>query len=370
MPDPTDGDKPGEPGGRSQAQVFGDPGAPLDRRAPFLRGFFLTLGALTAVVVGLAVRDAVSALTLVLIAAVLAVGLDPIVGVLMRRGLSRRLAVTLVAVGALVFMAFLVVTIGGVLRTQVISFIDDAPKLLNDLRRNRSVAQLDRKFHIISAVENKIKNPDFAQSTFATVFQAGLTAATAAANTIVVFILTVYFLAALPQLKRAGYSLAPASRRERVGRLGDEILRRVGGFVIGAVLVALMAGTVTLVFTLIVGLGEYSLPLAALVALLDLVPLVGAIAGAGAVCLVGFATSLPVGIACVIFYVIYELIEGYLVYPRVMRSTVDVPEYVTIVAVLVGGAVAGIIGALLALPIAAAVLLLAREVWVRRQDEV
>ncbi|HEV7203076.1 MAG TPA: AI-2E family transporter [Jatrophihabitans sp.] len=355
---------------RSSDEAFGRPGARLDRQAPYFRGFFFTLGVLTALVLGSAVQDAASALTLVLIATVLAVGLDPVVAFLVRRGLSRSLAVTAVAVGALVFVAVLVITIGGVLRTQVVTFIDDAPRLLDDLRRNRTVAQLDRKFHIISTVEDKIKNPGFAQSTFDTVFQAGLTAANAIVNTVVVFILTVYFLSALPQLKRAGYSLAPASRRARIGKLGDEILRRVGGFVIGAVLVALMAGSVTLVFTLSVGLGAYALPLAVLVALLDLVPLVGAILGASIVCLVGFATSLPVGITCVIFYVVYELIEGYVVYPRVMRATVDVPEYVTIVAVLVGGAVAGIVGALLALPTAAAVLLLVREVWVRRQDAV
>jgi predicted PurR-regulated permease PerM len=104
------------------------------------------------------------------------------------------------------------------------------------------------------------------------------------------------------------------------------------------------------------------------VALLDLLPLVGAILGATIVSLVGLATSLPVGAACIIFYLIYEPLEGYVIYPRVMRSSVDVPEYVTIVAVLIGGAVAGMVGALLALPTAAAILLLVREVWVRSQD--
>ena len=105
-----------------------------------------------------------------------------------------------------------------------------------------------------------------------------------------------------------------------------------------------------------------------LVAMLDLVPIVGSVTGATVVCVVCLATSLDVGIAAVIFYVIYELAEGYAIYPRVMRSSVDVPEYVTIIAVLAGGALGGVVGALLALPIAAAVLLLAREVWVRRQD--
>jgi predicted PurR-regulated permease PerM len=153
-----------------------------------------------------------------------------------------------------------------------------------------------------------------------------------------------------------------------VAHLGDEILRRVGRYVIGAFLVACLAGTVSLLFMLSVGLSAYALPLALMVALLDLVPLVGSILGASIVSLVGFANSLPIGIACVVFYVIYETLEGYVIYPRVMRSSVDVPEYVTIIAVLVGGAVGGIVGALLALPIGAAILLLIREVWVRRQD--
>ena len=81
-----------------------------------------------------------------------------------------------------------------------------------------------------------------------------------------------------------------------------------------------------------------------------------------------FATSVPVGIAALFFFLVYEGFEGYVLYPRVMRATVDVPEYVTIVAVLLGGAVAGIVGALLALPLTAALLLVVREVWVRRQD--
>ncbi|WP_460603793.1 AI-2E family transporter [Jatrophihabitans fulvus] len=96
----------------------------------------------------------------------------------------------------------------------------------------------------------------------------------------------------------------------------------------------------------------------------------GAILGAATVCLVALADSTSTFVIAVIFYLVYELLEGYVIYPRVMRSSVDVPEYVTIIAVLVGGAVAGIVGALLALPIAAAALLLVREVWVRRQDEV
>ena len=137
---------------------------------------------------------------------------------------------------------------------------------------------------------------------------------------------------------------------------------------IGAVSVALLAGTVSLLFLLSVGLTQYALPLAVMVAILDLVPLVGSITGAALVAIVGLANSLSIGIACIVFYLIYETLEGYVIYPRVMRSSVDVPEYVTIIAVITGGALGGVVGALLALPIVAGGLLIVQEVWVRRQD--
>lgn len=352
----------------AEVSPYGHPGPPISRHAPFYRGFLGALGVLVALLLAAAVRQAAAVLVLVLISAVLAVGLDPLVAFAVRRGLRRGWAVLGVALLFFAVVAAVVLVVGAELRSQVTSFIDHAPALLDELRRNRSVARLDAQFHVISSLDHKLKSPGFANMTLTGIFTVGLSVVNAAVNAVIVFVLMLYFLAALPQLKRAAYSLAPQTRRERVGKLGDEILRNVGGYVAGASLVAVIAGTVTLIFLLVVGLSKYALVLGLLVAILDLLPLAGAILGAATVTLVGFATSVPIGIACAIFYLIYEVLEGYVIYPRMMRSTVDVPEYVTIVAVLVGGAVAGIVGALLALPIAAAVLLLVREVWVRRQD--
>ncbi|MGI8679541.1 MAG: AI-2E family transporter [Jatrophihabitans sp.] len=346
----------------------GAPGPPLSRRTPFYRGFFLTLGALLAVLVAVAVREAASALVLVLIAAFLAIGLEPVVGYFGRRGINRPWAVLAIGVLFVAVIGTVVYVLGTVLANQITSLVDDAPKLIDELRRNHTVAKLDHKYHFLSGLQDKLTGSKLGKDALTGALGVGVSVFNALANTVIVFVLMLYFIGSAPQLKAALYLLAPASRRGRVRALGDEVLHRVGRYAIGALAVAALAGTVTAIFTVSVGLGEYALPLAILVALLDLVPLVGAIIGAGSVCLVGFATSLPVGITCVIFYLIYELLEGYVVYPRVMRSSVDVPEYVTIVAVLVGGAVAGIVGALLALPVAATILLLIREVWVRRQD--
>lgn len=354
--------------GSNDSSSFGIPGVPISRNAPFYRGFMAALGVLVALAFGFALRDASDVLELIVVSAFLAIGLNPLVELGLRHSWKRGWAVLAVALLFVGVVTLVVISVGGILRSQLLHLIDDAPRLLDDLRRNRSLRNLDHKYHIITDLQKKIEAPDFAEKTFGGIFNVGLSVLSTVASIVIVFVLTLYFLANLPTLKRAVYSLAPASRRERIGHLGDEILRRVGRYVIGAFLVALLAGTMTLIFLLIAGLGQYALPLALLVALLDLVPLVGSILGAGIVTLVAFANSVSVGFAALIFYVIYETLEGYVIYPRVMRSSIDVPEYVTIVAVLLGGAIEGILGALLALPIAAALLLLVQEVWVRRQD--
>jgi predicted PurR-regulated permease PerM len=122
------------------------------------------------------------------------------------------------------------------------------------------------------------------------------------------------------------------------------------------------------VFLFIVGLGEYAVALALVVALLDVIPMIGATLGAVIVCAIAFATDLKTGVAAVIFYIAYQQIENYVIYPRVMARSVEIPGALTVIAALVGAALLGVVGALLAIPTAAAMLLIVREVWVRRQD--
>ena len=267
----------------------------MSRFSAIYRGFWMTIGVALAVALVLAVDQASSVLVLILIAAFLAVGLNPIVEFLIRRNIKRKWAVLVVAALVLGIIALVVSVIVGVLRNQIVSFFDDLPSLLSDLKKHKSIAHLDDKYHVITDLQKKLNDPDFAEKTFGGIFNAGLGVLNALASTLIVIILTLYFLAALPQIKRAMFSLAPTSRRERVTQLGDEILRRVGRYVIGAFLVALLAGTVTTLFLISVGLGQYALPLALAVALLDLIPLVGSITGAAIVCLVCLANSLGVG---------------------------------------------------------------------------
>ena len=351
-----------------ESQPFGAPGSPLSRHSAFYVGFTGTLGVLLALVLGMAIRDAKSVLILVVVSIFLAVGLNPIVEWLMHRGIKRRWSVIIVTLGVLGFLTLFVVSLVPVVRDQIQALIDNVPGWLEDLRTNRRVQDLDQKYDVIDKANEKLRDPDLAETAFGSVFTVGLAVLGALWNAFLIFVLTIYLLSSLPQIKRAVYGLAPASRRQRVTYLGDEILRSVGGYVAGAFVIATCAGVTSFIFLEIVGLAEYAVALALVVAILDLIPLVGATIGAVIVSLVGFATEPKIGVACVIFYVIYQQLENYVLYPRVMRSSVDVPGVVTVIAVLIGGTLLGVVGALLAIPTAAAVLLILREVYQRRQD--
>lgn len=352
-----------------EANPLGLPGAPISRRSPFFVGFFGGLGVLVALFVGLAFRQIESVLVLILVSAFLAVGLNPLVEFLMHRGIRRAWAVLLVSLGVLGLLTLFVVALVPVLRDQITALITNAPDWLDNLQKNKTIEDLDAKYSVIDKAKEKLQEGGLAQQVFGSVFTVGLAVLNALLNAFLIFVLTLYFLSALPQIKRACYSLAPASRRERVTSIGDEILRRVGGYVAGAFVVALCAGVSSFVFLEIVGLGEYAVALALVVAILDFIPLIGATIGAVIVSLIGLATSPTIGISCLIFYIVYQQIENYVIYPRVMSSSVNVPGVVTVIAVLIGGTLLGVVGALLAIPTAAAVLLLVREIVVPRQDQ-
>jgi predicted PurR-regulated permease PerM len=348
---------------------FGTPGPPISRHSPFYVGFYGALGALLAILLGLVFRRMESVLVIVLVSMFLAIGLNPLVEILMHRGLRRKWSVFVVSLGVLSALTLFVVALVPVLRDQITALIDNGPGYLDQLQHNNTVESLDRKYDVIDKAKEKLQDPTLAEQVFGSVFTVGLAVLNALLNAFLIFVLTLYFLSALPNIKRSVYSLFPASRRDRVSSLGDEILRRVGGYVAGAFVVSTCAGVSSFIFLEIVGLGEYAVALALVVAILDFIPLIGATIGATIVCAIGLATSLGVGVACIIFYIIYQQFENYVIYPRVMRSSVNVPGVVTVIAVLIGGTLLGVVGALLAIPTAAAVLLLVREIVVPRQEQ-
>ncbi|MBZ5736629.1 AI-2E family transporter [Nocardioides mangrovi] len=347
---------------------LGEPGPPLDHRAPFYVGFIGGLGVLAAVWLAMHVQAIGSTLMLIVVSMFLAAGLDPAVRFFERHGMRRSYAVFTVIVAFLAAVALFLVAIVPVIVDQVNSLTDNVPHWLDELQRNRQVQRLDDEYDVIDKIQDYVTTGDFAGAIFGGAVGIGLAVVGALFNAFVIVVLTLYFLAGLETIKSALWRLAPASRRDRVSRLGNRIFRSVGGYVSGAFLVALCAGLSSLVFLFFAGLSEYAVALAFVVALLDVIPMIGATIGAVIVTAIAFAEDWKIGLACIVFYVVYQQVENYVIYPRVMSKSVDIPGALTVIAALVGAALFGVVGALLAIPTAASILMLIREVWVRRQD--
>jgi len=185
--------------------------------------------------------------------------------------------------------------------------------------------------------------------------------------TVSVVALTIYFLIALQGVKDLWLSLIARSRRERVALLTDEVFDRVGGYMLGNLITSLISALGTYVWLVIFGV-PYALLLAMVVAVFDLIPMVGSTIAGVLVSLVALTKGLPVGIATAAFYITYRFLEDYLLNPRVMKHTVKVSPGLTIIATLVGASLLGLVGALIAVPLAATLHLLLEEVVFPRQD--
>lgn len=337
-------------------------------RRPFRIGFFLAVGALLAFWLGSLLMSIGSILMLILVAAFLAAGLNPLVEWLGRHGLARSWAVLVVISAVLLAIALFVVALVPVISDQVSAIAENAPGWFERLQSNSTIRQLDQRYDVLQRAQTALSGGGVGSALFGGVVGVGLKVLSFLANTFIVVVLMLYFLATLPKVKRSAYGLAPASSRERVGELGDRILDNVGAYVSGAFLVATAAGLTSLIFLFAVGLGEYAVALAAVVTILDVIPMIGATLGAVVVTAIGFATEPQIGLYCLIFYVAYQQFENYVIYPRVMSRSVNLPGSIIVIAALIGAALLGVVGALLAIPTAAAITLLVKEVVVPRQQ--
>ena len=339
---------------------FGKPGPPLDRRNPVLIGFLGGVGLLIAYAAFLGIRNAGSILILIFVAMFLAVGLNPAVTRIHAWGPPRTAAVAVVALIGLVVLAGAVYALVPPLVTQTGELIDNIPDFIQSLQRNETVNDLVQRYDIVNKVQDALNASTVGNTLGGVLGAAGLIFGTIF-NVLTVLVLTIYFMAAFERIKQGAYRLVPQSRRERVSLLTEEILTKVGAYMVGALAIAILAGVSTWVFVLILGLA-YPFALAVVVAVLDLIPQIGATLGAVVVSLVGLASSLTAGIACAVFFLIYQQVENYLIYPNVMRRSVKVSDVAAVVAALLGAALFGVIGALAAIPMVAAIQLIGREV--------
>jgi predicted PurR-regulated permease PerM len=320
-----------------------------------------------AVTVGLieVLVSARAVLVLIGLALFIAVGLQPVVLWLIRRGLPRWAAVTAVCVGLLgVTGGFLAAAIPALV-AQTSAFVAQAPTYVQALTDHASfLGRLNDRFHVQQGIEQTLSG---GTDLVGGVLGAGVVVLNVVGSTLVVLVLTVYFLSTLPRLRAGMHRLVPHSRRPRVILLSDEIAARIGGYVLGAAVIALIAGSLTFIWLLIFGV-PYPLLLAIGVALLDLIPVVGSTLAGVVVSLVALTVSLPVALGTATFFLVYRFVEDYLLVPKIVGLAVQVSALATVVAVLFGGVLFGVIGAVVAIPTTAAIQLIVREVAIPRLD--
>ncbi|GAB3800762.1 AI-2E family transporter [Micromonospora zhanjiangensis] len=350
---------------RSADAPLGRPGRRLDRRSPYLLGLLGAAGVATTYALVELLVAARGVLILIAVALFLAIGLDPAVRLLERR-MPRWAAVTVVVCCLLAVVGgFLAVAIPALI-SQVGQLTRQLPRLLAELRDHSTlIGRANDHFHLQKRLEEVATGND--RQLAGGVVVAGRLVLGATTATVTALVLTIYFLVDLPRIRQLIYRMFPHSRRPRAILLGDEMFAKIGGFVLGNLLTSLIAGLGTFLWLVIFGV-PYPLLLALMVALLDLVPIIGSTVGGIVVTLVAFSVSLPVALATLAYYIVFRLTEDYLLVPKIVGRVVRVPATLTFVAVLIGGVSLGIVGALIAIPVAASIRIVLEETVFPRLD--
>ena len=351
---------------------FGEAGKPVDTTHPFYFGFMVTVGALLALTTLRALASASAVFILIIISIFLAAGLNPAVLFFQNRGLKRGMAVGAVMASVLLFVGIFIAVAVPPLLDQVNSLLNNAPQLVRDLNNNAFVNDLNNKYGVIDSLQTKvnlvIKDGQFAITAFGGVIGVGKAVVSGLVSTLTILVLTLYFLSSLPQVIEIGLKFVPASRRNRVSKLVNAIVGRIGSFIGGQVIIAAIAAIFILIMGLIIGM-PYTGPLAMFVLICGFIPLVGHFIGMSVVTVVSLTDSLSTAAIALASYVIYVQIENYVITPRIMKRSLSIPGLVTIIAALLGTSLLGLVGGLLAVPIAAAVLLILDEVVFPRADQ-
>ncbi len=347
---------------------------------PFRAGLFAGLGVLVAIAIGGTIASLATILTYVGAALFLALGLDPIVSWLEQRKLPRWAAILIVLVAFAGVITGLVFAIIPVVVEQVTKAADAIPRLFDSAFWDDVLAWFTTTFpwlkveDLLNQLESWVTGLNYG-SIAGGIFNVGVGIATGVTGAVIVFILTLYFTSSLRSLKRAAARLVPASKRPRFIELSEEVSQSVGKFVMGqgalgvadGVLSAIMLGLVFPLFGLPV---DYWALLAFIALIGSLIPLVGTLSAAVInTLLVLLFNGPPSAIAVGIYYLVYMQIEAYVISPRIMSQAVKVPGAVVVIAALAGGTLLGLLGALVAIPVAAAIIMLINEVLVPKQDE-
>jgi len=339
---------------------------------PLIVAFVATLGVLGALLLGSALGSIATILIYIILALFIALGLDPVVRRLERAGMKRGAGIaTVFAAFAVLVALFLIFVLPPVL-AQIVEFVVSIPEAMIEVQQSEWFIGLEDDLQAamgsgLNQMSSSLSDPQTVAAIGGGALSVGLGVVSFISASFIVVALTLYFLASLTGMKNALYALAPAHDRLQLADMTERITASVGGALIGSVILSSINASVVFVLHLLIGL-----PFPALMALIafviTLIPLFGSvifwILATGIALFSSPSQALIFGIA----YLIYIQLESYVVSPRVMTKAISIPAALVLIGALVGGALAGVLGVRLALPVMASLLLIIREVVVPKQD--
>ncbi|MFJ2369938.1 AI-2E family transporter [Microbacterium sp. NPDC087665] len=341
------------------------------RTNPFMFGLLGALGVLVALAIGGMVDQLATVFVYIGVALFLALGLDPIVSFIERK-LPRPAAVTIVVAAVLLAFAGIILAVVPLLIEQVTNLIDNGPQMVEDFMASAWYEDVSAQFgstfeDAAAGVLSFVQDPGNILNISGGVFAVGAGIAGGFTGVVVVLILTLYFMGSLRSMKRVATRFVPAYQRDTFSGLLEDVSGAVGRYVMGQASLALVNGILSLIFLSIIGA-----PVPALLALIafigSMIPLVGTLAASIINSLICLFISPVTALIAIIYYLVYMQIEAYVLSPRIMSKAVAVPGALVVIAAVAGGALGGILGALVAIPIAASIIIIVQKVVFPAQD--
>jgi predicted PurR-regulated permease PerM len=310
-------------------------------------------------------------LSWVVISLFLALALNPAVEWLQGHGFKRRGAAAAIAyVLALVAIVGIGFTFVPTLVHQVNEFVQKLPDYTHDITHGRGrLGFLETKYHIQERIEAEVRKGGASRvlGFSGVAISIAKSVVSIVVGAITILFMTYFMLLEGPSWVERFYRLLPAQSQPRWRKVGDEIYRTVGGYVTGNLLISVVAGGLTTIVLLILGV-PYAVALGLIVAILDLIPLAGATIAAILIGIVAFLHSIPAGIIVIVFFIVYQQVENHVLQPVVYGRTVQLSPLVVLISILIGAELAGILGALAAIPVAGSSQVLIND-WLDHRRE-
>jgi predicted PurR-regulated permease PerM len=360
---------------------------------PFRVALVATLG----VGVGLLLIGSIQALSTILLyvgtALFLSLGLEPIVGWLEKRRLPRWAAVLVTILGVLAVFAGIILAVVPIIVDQIVQLIGQIDVIVQTSNLDDIVEQVRQWVQTNFPGINVDQAWQYVQNWYTSLDVGSIggeiggsiitilgTVIAGFGGAFIVLILTIYFTASTPSLKSAVYQLVPASKRPRFIDLAEQIVDSVGFYVIGQISLGVINGVLSAIFLTIIG-APFPAVLAVVAFFFSLIPLVGTLTGSTIIVLTCLIPGLGGGgglfglqsptlaLVAAVYYLVYMQIEAYIISPRIMNRAVSIPGAVVVIAALAGAALGQLLGALVAIPVAASILIIYRQVIIPRQNE-